>query len=156
MRFLKHGWLIILFGAVLAYGARQGIGSVDRVNSIKPQWFSAGTFTGTPAKDPLSTTKNKQAYHLCGTLDYDFPSLTGPAALSITCAESTALTIAGCTFNDRVTLGVDQARASAFGQIDVYQATATTFKVVACANGITDAGSFNQPDSGYTICCDGY
>lgn len=147
---------MVCFLAGTAFAVRQGIGSVSRVNDPKPQHFVSGTFTGSDSKDPLSDTRNKQSYHLCGFLSYDFPALGNDMAPGTTaCAESFPLTVTGCGFNDRVTLGIDQTRVNAFGQIDAYISAANTLKVVACANGITDAGSFNQPDSGFTICCDG-
>ena len=155
MRFRLIALGCLLFSAV-ALAVAQGAGSVSRVNDPKPQHFLNGFFVGNDTKNPLSNTKNKQAYHLCGTIDWDFPALGNIMAPGTTaCAESAALTISGCTFGDRVVLGIDQTRINAFGQIDAYQATATTFKVVSCANGITDGGSFDQPDSGFTICCDG-
>ncbi len=140
-----------------AFAVAQAVGSVSRVNDPRPQLFLSGFFTGSDAKNPLSTTKNKQAYHLCGTLDYDFPALGGTgAALDTVCADSASLTLTGCGFNDRLSMGIDQTKVSAFGQISAYVSAANTVKVTACGQGITDGGSFNQPDSGYTVCCDGY
>lgn len=89
-----------------------------------------------------------------GKGDYDFPSLSGPGtALNTVCAESSAITATGCAFGDTVEIGVDQAVVNAFGTITGYVSAADAVKVRACASGITDGGSFNQPDSGYTVRC---
>jgi len=89
-----------------------------------------------------------------GHLDYDFASLTATAgAMNTVCAESSAVTATGCRFGDQVLLGVDQALVNSFGVIDAYVSAADQVKVRACAVGITDGGSFNQPDSGYTVRC---
>lgn len=152
----KFALLGALLFAVVAFSARQGTGSVDKVNSPKPQHFVSGLFIGSEAKDPLSTTINKESYHLCGQLDYDFPALGNIQAPGTTgCAESSALTISGCGFGGRLSMGIDQTYVNAFGQIVPYQSAANTIKIIACANGITDGGSFDQPDSGFTVCCDG-
>jgi hypothetical protein len=89
-----------------------------------------------------------------GHLDYDFPTLGGAsAAVDTVCAESSAMTATGCRFGDQVLLGVDQVLVNAFGNINAYVSAADAVKVRACATGITDGGSFNQPDSGYTARC---
>jgi hypothetical protein len=63
------------------------------------------------------------------------------------------MTATGCRFGDQVLLGVDQVLVNAFGNINAYVSAADAVKVRACATGITDGGSFNQPDSGYTARC---
>lgn len=90
-----------------------------------------------------------------GTAVYDFPSLGGTmSALDIVCAEIVnAGTAEGCRFGDQVLLGVDQVLPNAFGNINAYVSAADSFKVRACASGITDAGSFNMPDASYTVRC---
>lgn len=151
--------LVTCLFSVMAYAVAQGIGSVSIDNAIKPLWHQRGLFLGAPSKNPLSDIKNKQSYHLCGTKVYDFPSLGGTGASQpgdTICAESSSLTITGCGFNDRVSLGIDQAKVNAFGTIIPYMSAANTAVVQACAVGITDGGSFNMPDASYTICCDGY
>jgi hypothetical protein len=156
MKNYKFALLGALLFAVVAIGARQGTGSVSVVNDPKPQHFVNGLFIGTEAKDPLSTTINKQAYHLCATKIHDFAALGNIMAPGTTaCEESSALTITGCGFGDRLSMGIDQAYVNAFGQIVPYVSAANTVKIVACANGITDGGSFDMPDASYTICCDG-
>lgn len=149
--------LVVMAG--VAYSARQGIGSVSKVNDPKPQHFVSGFFTGSEAKDPLSDTKNKQAYHLCATKVYDFPALGGVnGPLDNICHKAiSSLTITGCGFNDRLSNpGVDQALVNEFGFVTAHLSAANTVEIVACAPGITDAGSFNMPDASYTVCCDGY
>ncbi len=87
-----------------------------------------------------------------GHLDYDFPTLGGAsAALDTVCAESGAMTVTGVRFGDTLLLGVDQALVNAFGTVTAFVSAADAVKVRACASGITDGGSFNQPDSGYTV-----
>jgi hypothetical protein len=90
-----------------------------------------------------------------GTLVYDFASLggVGQQLNSTICAESSAGTATGCRFGDTVTLGIDQVYVSALGQLTAYVSAADAFKVVACANGISDGGSFNMPDASYTVRC---
>lgn len=148
--------VFFLLTAFAAFAVVQGKGTVDTVNSPKPQWFQSGVYLGSAAKNPLSDVKNKQAYHLCGTLVEDLGSTGGTmSAIDTYCVESAAKTITGCAFNDQVTLGIDQALPNAFGVINAYVSAADTVKVRACGIGITDGGSFNMPDASYTICCDG-
>lgn len=139
--------------AGLGYAARQGAGSVSKVNDPKPQHFVAGTFTGSEAKDPLSTTINKQAYHLCGVVNYEFPVVTGTHAR---CAQSSTATITGCGFNDRLTMGTDQTLDRTLVQTIPVVTAANTVAVQLCATGITDGGSYDSPDASFTVCCDGY
>jgi hypothetical protein len=153
MRKFKHLIVGILCTAGLAFAVAQSASSVDKVNSPKPQHFVSGTFTGSEAKNPLSDTKNKQAYHLCGTLVYEFPVITGTHT---NCQESAALTIAGCGFNDRLSLGMDQVFSNTLVQFNPVVTAANTVKVVQCANGVTDGGSYDSPDASFTVCCDGY
>jgi hypothetical protein len=154
MKNFKYAIIGLLVG-VGAFAVTKQL-QVDRVNSPKPQHFVSGIFLGTDAKNPLQDVKNKQAKHLCFSKDYDFPALGGTAALDTVCAVSSDVTMTGCGFNDAVTLAVDQAPANAFGTLQGRITAASTGAIVACAPGITDGGSFNQPDSGFTICCDGY
>jgi hypothetical protein len=91
-----------------------------------------------------------------GTLDYDFPSLNGSNVANGTpCAVSNAVTVTGARFSDSCVVGIDQAPVSTNGQFTAYVSAADTAKVIACAPGITDGGSFNQPDSGFTVRCTG-
>jgi hypothetical protein len=90
-----------------------------------------------------------------GSLDYDFPSLGGFAGGTTVCAESIAATVTGARLGDPCTVGVDQALVNAFGTISAYVSASDTAKIRACGQGITDGGSFNQPDSGYSVLCFG-
>lgn len=153
MKSLKIAVLALLVAGVV-YAARDNF--VDLVNSPKAQQFISGIYIGSRADDPTSSTLNKMATHLCATKVYDFPTLGGAsAALDTVCAESSALTITGCGFGDRISMGIDQAPVNAFGNLNAYLSAANTAKVRACAVGITDGGSFDMPDASYTICCDG-
>ncbi len=87
-----------------------------------------------------------------GHLDYDFPTLGGAsAALDTVCAVSSAMTVTGVRFGDQLMLGIDQVTVNAFGTITAYVSASDAVTIRACAQGITDGGSFNQPDSGYTV-----
>lgn len=154
MKYLKYTFAVV-FVAAAVLAAKQAKFSV--VNDPNPQWFQQGFYLGTPAKNPVSDTKNKLAKHLCGTMDWDFPAVTNGAANSLvsTCTLTDALTITGCAFTDRLALGVDQATADGL-RISPKVTAASTVKLEACAIGWTDGGSANQADSGFTICCDGY
>lgn len=155
MKYLKFVVLSLVVSGV-AFAVAQSQAGVDAVNSSKPQWFQQGFYTGTLADGTLSDVKNKQATHLCGTKVYDFPSLKTGGTTATVCAASSSLTITGCGFNDRISLGVDQTRINEFGTIQAYVSAANTLVVQACGVGITDGGAFDMPDASYTVCCDGY
>ena len=90
-----------------------------------------------------------------GVLVWDFQSLTNsPVGNQQACAEAlNAGTATGCRFGDTVMLGIDQAPVNALGNIDAYVSAADSFKVRACADGITDGGAFDMPDASYTVRC---
>lgn len=91
-----------------------------------------------------------------GVLVWDFQSLGGNSqgANATICAEAlTAGTATGCRFGDQVLLGIDQAPVNAFGNIEAYISAADSFKVRACADGITDGGTFDMPDASYSVRC---
>lgn len=91
-----------------------------------------------------------------GKVEYDFPSLGGVGsglATTITCADSNAVTVTGCGFGDQLLLGMDQVRVNSFITFTPYMTAADTAKVQACCVGINDAGSCDQPDSGFTVRC---
>lgn len=155
-----HNWKFLIVSLLVLASVAYAVNAIDNVENsatTKPLRFMEGFFTGGSAKNPLVSVKNRQSYHLCGTLVYDFAALGNIMAPGTTaCEESFPLTITGCGFNDRVSMGIDQDYVNGFGQIVARVSAADTVKIVACGNGITDGGSFNMPDASYTVCCDGY
>jgi hypothetical protein len=92
-----------------------------------------------------------------GKVVWDFPALPDPAGLLTVgnhlCAESSATaSLPGCTFNDTLQLGIDQALPNAFGTVNAYLSSAENAKIRACGF-LNDAGSFNMPDASYTVRC---
>ncbi len=146
-----------LFLAVLLAGSAFALRQVkfSKVNDPFPQWFEQGFYVGTNAKNPVSSTANKVAKHLCATLNYDLASVPATGAGS-GCLDTAALTITGCGFGDRVSLGIDQTLpANLNGQApSAYLSAADSAKVRVC-NGSSDGGALDFPDASFTICCDG-
>lgn len=148
--------ILSLFVAAVAFATAQGLGSVDIINSPKPQWIQSGVFLGTPAKNPISDIKNKQAYHLCGTMVYDFPSIPATGANS-GCQQGPGVTVTGCGFNNSVSLGIDQVPPTLKNGAPPigYISAADTLNVSIC-NDSSDGGAVDFPDASFTLCCDGY
>lgn len=90
-----------------------------------------------------------------GKLEYDFPALSGQneVATSNVCAVSPSVTVTGCAFGDTLSLGMDQAAQNAFISFTPRMKSADTAEIQACCNGINDAGSCDQGDSGFIVRC---
>lgn len=89
-----------------------------------------------------------------GTVDYDFGALGGTsAALDTLTAVSGSVTVTGARFGDVCWVGIDQAPVSSFITFNARVTAADTAVVQANASGLTDGGTANQPDSGYTVMC---
>lgn len=142
------GVLLLICG--FAYAAREGF--YEKINTTKPQWFPSGLYIGSNAKNPVSDTNNKIAYSLEGTMVNDFPAITIATGNCKTSYRDGVVT--GCTFNDTLSLGVDQTLPEDI-VLFPYLSAANTFKIRACITGITDAGSIDLPDASYTIRCIG-
>lgn len=127
---------------------------VDKYGGQFPVWFNKGLYVGTDTANPTASTYNKVAGIRTCTGDYDFPALTGSVlGLDTLCAESSAITCTGVKFTDTCNVGLDQVVVNAFGNFNAYVSATGAVKVRACADGITDGGTFNQPDSGYWVTC---
>ncbi len=155
IKYKNHMVVAALLMSAVAFAARDGF--IALVNDLKAQVFQGGIYIGSAAKNPQGDTRNKIAYSLVGVKVYDFPALGGVGGpLDNICAEAAStLTITGCGFNDVLSVGVDQTLVNPFGSVTAYVKSANTIGLVACAPGITDAGSFNMPDASYTVRCTG-
>ena len=92
-----------------------------------------------------------------GKLDYDFASLPGGGGAlepgATVCAVSSSVTVTNCAYGDTLMLGIDQAPVNAFITFTTRMTGSGTAEIQACAVGISDGGSANQPDSGFTVRC---
>ena len=90
--------LAALFGVLLlagiGYAASEPIYEV--YNTIRPSWFQAGLYVGPRTDNPqaVASTTNKVTRFLGGTEVVDFASST------ITCLDSTGITISGAQLGD--------------------------------------------------------
>lgn len=155
---MKNILKTLAFAMVLAgvvYAARQGIGSVSKINDPKPQWFVSGLFIGSNAKDPLQNTKNKLGHRLCFDKTYDAPALGGTfSALDTYCAD-TSVTATGCKLGDSASVAVNAT--TNIGQL-VFSPMVPAdnlISLVICASGLSDAGTTNLGSTVYTLCCEG-
>jgi hypothetical protein len=89
-----------------------------------------------------------------GSLAWDFVALTNTsAAMQTICIDSDAGSAPGCLLGDQVLLGSTASLPATFGTLQGFISSDEAFKVRACATGLTDAGTFDMPDSVFKLRC---
>lgn len=146
----KTALLLALFGFLVWVGSALATDNATKDYNF-PVNFKQGLLVG-----PQTATKPQIRRITYGTLDYDFPALGGTgAALDTLTAVSSSVTVTGARFGDACWVGIDQAPVSSFITFTARVTAANTAVIQASAPGITDAGTVNQADSGYTVYCIG-
>ncbi|MFT3866845.1 MAG: hypothetical protein QM729_21490 [Solirubrobacterales bacterium] len=88
-KLLAFGLTVI---ALASFAALEPI--VDRNSSIRPLWLQSGLYIGPTANPDSLNTTNKVTRLLGASTTFDFPSQT------ITCSDSTSITVLGAQVND--------------------------------------------------------
>lgn len=90
-----------------------------------------------------------------GTLVWDFRELKGVGATisEANCSTSPSVTVTGAALGDVCLTNPAVPPASWDGTIQAHPVGANAVQLVACASSMVDGGSFNPPDSGYTVRC---
>lgn len=88
-----------------------------------------------------------------GTLNYDFPPITGTHSACAVAA--TTATVTGCTFGDKPLMGSDQTMGQSGTHYTLFPfvSAANTVSLQACATGVTDGGTADPPDASYYFTC---
>ena len=94
-------------------------------------------------------------YSCKGNADHDLPVIGFGGAAIPTCARTKNITCTGAAFSDTCTAGVDQVATNGLGSSVSLNpwVTAPNTVVVDVCYVTSDAGTFNQPDSNYTVRC---
>ena len=107
------------------------------------QWFKSGFFVGPAAT--TTTAANRIDNVLAGSITFDFASVT------ITCEDSTGITVAGAAVNDPCFVGppttISGAGTGLHSSFTCYVSAADTVKVRHCAAGTAD----NPASATYTV-----
>jgi len=133
---------LALFAVLLAGLAFAAAGTITGI-SDGAQWFKAGFFVG-PAVT-TSTAGNRVDNMLSGSITFDFASVT------ITCEDSTGITVTGAAVNDPCFVGppttISGAGTGLHSSFTCYVSAADTVKVRHCAAGTAD----NPASATYTV-----
>lgn len=107
------------------------------------QWFKSGFFVGPAAT--TTTAANRIDNVLAGSITFDFASVT------ITCEDSTGITVTGAAVNDPCFVGppttISGAGTGLHSSFTCYVSAADTVKVRHCAAGTAD----NPASATYTV-----
>lgn len=122
---------------------------------LLPRWMKAGFYSG--AKSTLSTS-NQVTNMLAQSFDYDFPAIAPGYSIHNTLK---TFTITGVKVGDPCFAGVgeltpngdDGGSAWPFGMNFTAVARAADTVELVALNAAGDGGTFDMPDSGYTIRC---
>lgn len=119
----------VLLLAGIAWAAAATIGSVDD----SARWMKNGFFAGTTAG---KTSTNRVSAVYSGSLAFDFASVT------ITCEDSTGITVTGAVAGDACFVGapttISGAGTGLHSSFTCYVSAADTVKVRHCAAGTAD------------------
>ena len=122
--------LAALFGVLLlagiGYAATEPI--LEVYNSIRPAWFQSGLYVGPASVSPGNSTLNKVTRILGGSETFDFASST------ITCLDSTGVTVTGAQLGDPCFASPNIAWA-ANQEFSCFVSAANTVKVRFCPAG---------------------
>lgn len=126
--------LLLMLAAGLAFGAREQ--RVEDYNSASPAWFRSGLYIGPASVNPPADDTNKLTRSLAGSITFDFASVT------ITCEDSTGITITGAQTGDPCFVGppttISGAGTGLHSNFTCYVSAADTVKVRHCAAGTAD------------------
>lgn len=121
---------LVLTLATLAFGAAYTIGGIDET----AHWFKSGFFVG--PSSTVATTGNRVSRMLAGSITFDFASVT------ITCEDSTGITVTGAQTGDPCFVGppttISGAGTGLHSSFTCYVSAADTVKVRHCAAGTAD------------------
>lgn len=119
----------------LAFAAAQSISGVEYDNSPRPRLIKPGLFIGDET-NALKSTTNKIPYTLGASATIDFASAT------ITCRDSSAITVTGAKVGDPCFVGIPATLTSGgtglHESFTCYVSAADNVKVRACAAGTAD------------------
>lgn len=130
MKTSKKALLAVLLLSTLALGAVTTIGSTDE----SARWMKSGFFV-TPSGAHVTST-NRVSRMLAGSITFDFASVT------ITCEDSTGITVTGAQTGDPCFVGppttISGAGTGLHSSFTCYVSAADTVKVRHCAAGTAD------------------
>ena len=155
-KYYKYILAVCLFGTA-AFAVKQAIGSYDKVNSTKPQWFPSGIYVGSNTINPVRSTDNRLDGILCAVLDYDFPILTRG---SVQESDTKAFTLTGSRIGDPCIVGVGIASPTDGGS--AWTGDVNYGCLVRSTNSVvlrqwsplsSDGGNApDAPDAGFNVC----
>lgn len=119
-------FLSVLLVAGIAFAATEPI--VELVSTIRPTWFQSGLYVGPASVHPINETRNKITRILGSSEVFDFASST------ITCLDSTGVTVTGAQLGDPCFASPNIAWA-ANQEFSCYVSAANTVKVRFCPAG---------------------
>lgn len=129
---MKRGLLLllVLLTASIAWAAAATIGGIDET----AHWFKAGIFVG--PQSTVATAGNRVTRMLSGSATIDFASVT------ITCEDSSGITVTGAQTGDACFVGapttISGAGTGLHSSFTCYVSAADTVKVRHCAAGTAD------------------
>lgn len=133
---------LALFLVLLSTLAIAAAGTITGV-ADGAQWFKSGFFVGPAAT--TTTAANRIDNVLAGSITFDFASVT------ITCEDSTGITVTGAAVNDPCFVGppttISGAGTGLHSSFTCYVSAADTVKVRHCAAGTAD----NPASATYTV-----
>lgn len=133
---------IALFLVLVSTIALAAAGTITGI-SEGAQWFKSGFFVGPAAS--TTTAANRIDNVLAGSITFDFASVT------ITCEDSTGITVTGAAVNDPCFVGppttISGAGTGLHSSFTCYVSAADTVKVRHCAAGTAD----NPASATYTV-----
>jgi hypothetical protein len=125
------GSLVIAAVAVAAAEQR-----TDTTGSVFPMWITGGLYVGPKTKNPTNSTTNKMTRLLGASATIDFASTT------ITCTDSSAITVTGAQTGDPCFVGapttISGAGTGLNSSFTCYVSAADNVKVRHCAAGTAD------------------
>jgi len=126
---VKRLLLVTTLLAAVAFGAASTIGAVD----ASARWMKSGAFFGTTAG---KTPGNRVSAAYSGSIAFDFANVT------ITCEDSTGITVTGAVAGDACFVGppttISGAGTGLHSTFSCYVSAADTVKVRHCAAGTAD------------------
>lgn len=133
---------LALFLVLLSTIALAAAGTISGMTE-GAQWFKSGFFVGPAAT--TATAANRIDNVLAGSITFDFASVT------ITCEDSTGITVTGAAVNDPCFVGppttISGAGTGLHSSFTCYVSAADTVKVRHCAAGTAD----NPASATYTV-----